>query len=431
MARQLILFTSLPKVGGHSPLTEGLCRLLRPAFDHIEIWCKPMPGHGHSKAMAARLEGMGCSVRMLAGENGRLHVMELVNAIRQARLRRKETVFFTLAMRHLSVVLAATLNPAQSIYYHITHDLNARTIRRLRWYARFFRRLVFICPATYHEFPGAEMNPAFSWAPQSSEMQIPNPQEILACKAARSGGPLRLGLLGRLTPDKGSLVMLDFINRVQVPCELHVAGSGPCAAEFSDRASKHASSPGRVVFHGSYDPAERSGFLRKFFSGIDLLVVPSQDEWETLSMVTLEALQHGTPSLLCRTGGLVSFGLPDLGPAPESVVGLVNPDQFERELTRRLTAPRTNPIGNLETSVGRLRDAQEAEVQADCGISSCTSSVLRADDASRIKPASCADRPEPTDVSRGNGQACLDYYAQYFRDSAIQQRWLELLNCPP
>ncbi len=58
------------------------------------------------------------------------------------------------------------------------------------------------------------------------------------------------------------------------------------------------------------------------------------------------------------------------------------------------------PIVTLETAVGRLRDAQEAEVQADCGISSCTSSVLRADDASRIKPASCADRPEPTAVFR-------------------------------
>jgi hypothetical protein len=42
----------------------------------------------------------------------------------------------------------------------------------------------------------------------------------------------------------------------------------------------------------------------------------------------------------------------------------------------------------------------EAELQADCGIPSCTFSVLRADDASRIKPASCVYRPEPTAISR-------------------------------
>ena len=58
---------------------------------------------------------------------------------------------------------------------------------------------------------------------------------------------------------------------------------------------------------------------------------------------------------------------------------------------------------NLETAVGRRREAQEAEVQADCGIPSSTSSVLRVDDASRINPASCAYRPEPTAVSRIKG----------------------------
>jgi hypothetical protein len=54
----------------------------------------------------------------------------------------------------------------------------------------------------------------------------------------------------------------------------------------------------------------------------------------------------------------------------------------------------------LEIAVGRLREAQEAELQADCGIPSGTFSVLRADDASRIKPASCVYQPEPTAISR-------------------------------
>jgi glycosyltransferase involved in cell wall biosynthesis len=372
MPRRLVIFTSLPQVGGHSTLTEGLCRLLRPDFDHIEVWCKPMPGHGHSKAMQSHLEAMGCRVRMLADENGSMNTGAIFKALLEARRHRKETVFFTLAMRHLSVVFAALLQPVHSIYYHITHDLNAGTIRRLNFYAGFFRRMVFICPATYRQFPGAETNPTFAWAPQSSEMHVSNPGEILAIKAARSGKPFRMGLLGRLTPDKGSLVMLEFIDNLTGPCELHVAGTGPCAEDFSERACNGISSAGRVIFHGSYDPAERAAFLHRFFAGIDLLVVPSQDEWETLSMVTLEALQHGTPALLCRTGGLISFGLPDLGPAPESVVGLVAPHQLKEELTSRITSERPDPLAN--------------------------------------------------------GQACFDYYERFFRDAAIRQRWRELLH---
>lgn len=372
MARRLVLFTSLPNVGGHSTLTEGLCRLLRSQFEQIEVWCKPMPEHGHSKAMAARLEAMGCPVRMLAAENGDLKMSSLIAGVRQARKQRRETVFLALAMRHLSVALAVALQPAHSIYFHITHDLNPGTIRRLNWYARVFRRMVFICPATYQQFPGAENNPRFAWAPQSSQMEISNPQEILTAKAASANAPLRLGLLGRLTPEKGALAMRNFIDNAPAPCELHVAGSGPCAGDFSDRANNSPSGNGRVVFHGTYDPAERSSFLRRFFAGIDLLVVPSQDEWETLSMVTLEALQHGTPSLLCRTGGLVSFGLPALGPAPDSVVGLVEPSQLEAELGRRLTTPRPDPIAN--------------------------------------------------------GRACLEYYADHFSDASIREQWMRLLD---
>jgi hypothetical protein len=56
-------------------------------------------------------------------------------------------------------------------------------------------------------------------------------------------------------------------------------------------------------------------------------------------------------------------------------------------------------VFKLEIAVGRLREAQEAELQADCGIPSGTFSVLRADDASRIKPAPCVYRPEPTAIS--------------------------------
>lgn len=131
--------------------------------------------------------------------------------------------------------------------------------------------------------------------------------------------------------------------------------------------------PGRPVvhFHGAFDPARREEFLRKFFCGIDYLVVPSQDEWETLSMAALESLQHGVPCIICRTGGLKSFAHPDLGPAPDSVIRLV----------------------------------KAAELPA----------VL----------AGLSRQPRPSWES--TGQACLDHYDRHFSDAAILKRWQDLL----
>ena len=155
-------------------------------------------------------------------------------------------------------------------------------------------------------------------------------------------------------------------------CEIHVAGSGPFESSFRELAAR-ADEPGRplVRFYGSFDPAERETFLRQFFNGIDYLVVPSQDEWETLSMAALESLQHGVPAVICRTGGLRSFAHPDLGPAPENVIRLVEPKELPAVLA----------------------------------------------DLSR----------EPAPSWKTAGSACLAHYDRYFSDAAIVNRWRDLL----
>jgi glycosyltransferase involved in cell wall biosynthesis len=87
--------------------------------------------------------------------------------------------------------------------------------------------------------------------------------------------------------------------------------------------------------------------LRRFFNSIDYLVVPSQDEWETLSMAALESLQHGVPAIICRTGGLRSFAHPELGPAPENVIRLVEPKELPAVLAglSRQPGPSWTPTG--------------------------------------------------------------------------------------
>jgi glycosyltransferase involved in cell wall biosynthesis len=375
MPRRLVLFTSLPRVGGHSALTGGLCRLVRDHFDAVDIWCKPMPDHGHSTAMAAHLESLGCRITMLAGTAGHPHPPAMLGALARARAHRTETVFVALAMRHLSVLLSAALRPARSVYYHITHDLNPGTVRRLKFCARAFDHLAFICPATFHAFPGAASNSRFSWVPQSSQMPVANLPAILEARRRRraANATPRFGLLGRLTPEKGALEIARFADSTRHPCEIHVAGTGPGENEFSRRAaSPPAGKAARVVFHGAYDPANRADFLHDFFSAIDLLLVPSQDAWETLSMVALEGLQHGTPALLSNAGGLGSFGMPDLGPAPPEVIRLTPAPSFTEALGESAGRPLPDP------------DATAA--------------------------------------------ACLKYYGDYFCDDRIRGRWLGMLG---
>jgi glycosyltransferase involved in cell wall biosynthesis len=369
--RKLILFTSLPLVGGHSALTAGLCRMLRNDFDLIEVWCKPMPGHGHSRPLQKQLEQLGCRVRLLADEDGRASAGAIINAVTSALRERRCTTFVALAMRHLSVALTLALHPAHSVYYHITHDLTPHTIRRLHLYAQCFKNLAFICPATFHEFPGAADNPRFSWVPQSSEIPVAVPEQIIAGKLLPPDAPWRFGLLGRLTPEKGADAMVHFAKTCHTPCELHVAGSGPGEPAFRELADR-PDTPCRVLWHGAYDPSTRTEFLRRFFSGIDLLVVPSNDAWETLSMATLEALQHATPALLSNRGGLCSFGLPELGPAPQSVITLTPP----KEITDHL--------------------------------------------------ATLAISPKPD--ARTTGPACITHYQTHFSDARIHTRWQKLLR---
>lgn len=370
MAGRLILFSSLPKVGGHSTLTYGLCRLLRPHYDEIEVWCKTMPEHGFSPKVADSLAQLGCRVIRLNDDSGRMNWPALAKAVWSAWMRRPE-VFFALAMRHLSVGLAATIPARKSIYYHITHDLNAGTIRRLHNYARVFCRMVFICPATYDEFPGAVGDARFAWAPQSSEIPVNHPDRLEAERRAHGGETVRFGLLGRLTTEKGSAAIAEYLDRAAFPCELHVAGSGPFAETFSQRAAQ-PSGKVRVHFHGAYDPSERAAFLRAFFARIDFLLVPSQDEWETLSMATLESLQYGVPAVLCRTGGLKSFAHPDLGPAADDVVRLVAPADLAHTLDELAAQPRPNPANSIA--------------------------------------------------------ACRTYYEKFFSDAAVAGRWQEILR---
>ena len=354
-ARLLVIFTSLPEVGGHTTATIKLCELLRPMFEEICVVIKDIPGHGFSAAARDELTRGGvrairCSLGNPWGWRGC----------------RKADVFLAIGMRHLSPVLALWLGARQSVYYHITHELNPAVLRQLRIYRRIFSKLVFISPATAQLYYGPDGQGAGSaWALQPTELSPGFEQG-----SERPPGPVRFGFLGRLTDEKGVCFLADLVEKIPVPCELHIAGRGPREQYLRERQERW---PDRFFFRGSFTVAERTAFLVRFFSGIDRLCVPSLDDREGIPNVILEALQFGVPVLATRSGGMRSFELGELGPADPDVVRLVEPREFSAAL------------------------------------------------------AAFASAPPPADALRNR---CRDYFKKFFSDPVLAVRWRRIFSIP-
>jgi glycosyltransferase involved in cell wall biosynthesis len=107
-------------------------------------------------------------------------------------------------------------------------------------------------------------------------------------------GVVRLGVLGRVSPEKGIEVLLDQLCRdSSLNWTLSIGGSGDAAYLATLKSTYNDP---RVNFVGHVVPAD---FLRS----IDILVVPSK--WnEPFGRVTVEAYSHGIPVVGANTGGI-------------------------------------------------------------------------------------------------------------------------------
>lgn len=101
------------------------------------------------------------------------------------------------------------------------------------------------------------------------------------------GLPL-LGVVGRLSPEKGQNVLLDALALTTIPAELAVVGDGPMNEELRRRAG------GGVHFLG------RREDMPDVFAALDLLVLPSLSEG--LPLTILEAAACGVPAVASRVG---------------------------------------------------------------------------------------------------------------------------------
>jgi glycosyltransferase involved in cell wall biosynthesis len=107
-----------------------------------------------------------------------------------------------------------------------------------------------------------------------------------------------LGFLGRLSPEKNPLLLLDVLDRLRGDgYRLRVIGDGEMMPEMRQRAEQLGLA-GRIEFLGGLPRPAALEALAK----VDVMLLPSH--WEGLPHAPIEAMAMGVPVVAHRVGGL-------------------------------------------------------------------------------------------------------------------------------
>lgn len=106
---------------------------------------------------------------------------------------------------------------------------------------------------------------------------------------------LRLLFAGQLSRHKGILDLLEAVNLLEIPFELHIAGDGPLASLVQEQCKKDH----RLIFHGFVS----TNCLQQLFNIVDATVVPSSC-YENSPTIIYESLCSGVPVIASRIGGV-------------------------------------------------------------------------------------------------------------------------------
>lgn len=212
--------------------------------------------------------------------------MQSVAAIRERRL------------RHVHVLHDVQLSvPSGLLIYGQEGDwLNDSPPQR--WYETAMKRIVgspdvVVSPSRFL----SEFYRSRGFFPHSRIEVIHNPAPNVQAppRGARRPGPLRILFAGQLESHKGIKFLLETLNALDIPVELHVAGEGTLTAYVEQWARRDT----RVVYHG-FCSLEN---LVKLFSICDAVIVPSLC-YENSPTVIYEAFQGGVPVIASRIGGV-------------------------------------------------------------------------------------------------------------------------------
>lgn len=111
----------------------------------------------------------------------------------------------------------------------------------------------------------------------------------------RPAGPLKLLFAAQLERHKGIEEMLEAINLLGVPIELHIAGDGT----FRSLVEKSCQENQKIIYHGYVS----SNDLEHLFSIVDVMVAPSRC-FENSPTIIYESLQCGVPVIASDVGGI-------------------------------------------------------------------------------------------------------------------------------
>lgn len=158
--------------------------------------------------------------------------------------------------------------------------------------------------------------------------------------------------VGRVTPEKGVLFLVDALRRVPDPWRLVVAGEGIGMAE-----AKHA-----VASRGVADRVEFRGWLQGAAlraAYVDAAVVAVPSRWpEPFGIVGIEAMAHGRPVVACAVGGVPEW-------LSDGEGGYLVPPGDVRAMASRLEACLQDPAhASVVAARGRARVRREFTADA-------------------------------------------------------------------
>jgi glycosyltransferase involved in cell wall biosynthesis len=116
-------------------------------------------------------------------------------------------------------------------------------------------------------------------------------------------GPVRIGYIGSLHPQKGIELLLEAFRGLGEHAELHVHGSvfnSPISHSYWDRIRAQAG--GSVSFHGAYENED----IGRILAGLDVIVVPSL-WYENAPLTINEAFMAGVPVITADVGGMAEL----------------------------------------------------------------------------------------------------------------------------
>ncbi|MBI2475236.1 glycosyltransferase [Candidatus Uhrbacteria bacterium] len=145
----------------------------------------------------------------------------------------------------------------------------------------------------------AEFYKARNFFSNSEIRVIPNPTPKYVSREEREtvspNGPIKFLFVGQIEDHKGIKVLLEAVNNLSFPFELHIAGDGASVQGVVKKANLDS----RILFHGFISLEH----IRKLMRNCDCVVLPSLC-YENSPTVIYESFQVGTAVIASKIGGI-------------------------------------------------------------------------------------------------------------------------------